>query len=616
MAASRAWTGKAVAVVDNDENTVDEIAKKLYADAYPERDPAWIAEKVATAEERINQAREAQPSTAASARRLTDAVLNRAAPRRRGARQRVGLGIALAAAAVVAAVLGVTERQWVAEAAISTVGITGLLVAAAVALTGTVVSSVRSRRERVLSCRVRIDAPFVADIGESVRLEGERHAVTDPGVVVVRIKNTGGTRIDPEDYVSPLSLQFPDRTVVSVDATEFEPTELQRVLTRLPDFTIDHDRVKLPGLGLQPAHSFKLVIVLSGTKPGVKQNVVVEGGLRDGRLTTREGEEKIRPATLVWGGLTAVCAGAFAVVLLLNNVTPFAPLPEGVACAPGRLVVEGSTAFGHAAAELAGSYGAYCPDASVRVSTPGSREGLRRLTNPKDGAAHLALSDGRFDEPEFRDLGYQPLAIVPFTFVVSDNVPVDTLSTADARQIFTGQARLWSDITGDPRDTGEIRVVGRSSDSGTRQTLEEFVLGTRTTPVRQAKATSDSCRERLPDVAPTRPIVCEQGSTGDLVDRVANLDDAIGYAGVPDADGVVGVRKIRLDDHDATLENIRDHDYPFWTVEYLYSKGRPEPGTLPDAFRDFLLSPEARNTMAAFQFYTCMGDVRALCDRR
>lgn len=596
----------------------DDIFRQLYAAAYPDKDATWIEDKVATAGERIDRAKQAQPSTAASARRLSEAVINRADPRRRSTRQRVVLGAGLAVVAAVAAVLGITERQWVAEAAISTVGIAGLLAAAAVGTVGTTVSYVRSRREQILSCRIRIDAPFGADIGETVRLEGERAAVADPGVVVVRIKNTGGAPVDPEDYVSALSLHFPGRKVVSVDATEFEPAELRRVLTKLPEFTITRDRVQLPVIGLEPGHSFKLVIVLSGTKRDAKHQVVVEGGLRDGRITTREGKEKVRPETLAWGGLTAICAGAFAVVLLLNNVTPFTRLPEGVACAPGQLTVEGSTAFGRAATELAGSYGAYCPEASILVRTPGSREGLQRLVDAAgSGTQRLALSDGRFSEPQFRRLTADPLAIVPFTFVVSENVPVASLSTRDARRIFTGAARLWSDITGNPRDTGEIRVVGRSTDSGTRETLERHVLSDNPdSPVRQANATSDSCRQLLPGGAPQRTIVCEQGSTGDLIDRIANLDNAIGYADVSDVDQATGVKKVNLDSHGATLRDIRDHDYPFWTVEYVYSDPRLEPGSLPDTFRDFLLTPEARSTMAGFQYYACAGDLDTLCDRR
>jgi phosphate transport system substrate-binding protein len=352
---------------------VGDIIRDLHAAAYPDEDAAARAERVTTVEQRISRAKDAQPSTASGARHLSDAVVNRADPRRRTARQRIVFVSGLVVVAVVAAVAGIAERRWVAEAAISTVGIAGLLAAAAVAATGTIASYVRARRERVLSCRVRIDAPFDVDLGESLTLEGEHDAVADPGVVVVRIKNTGGARVDPEDYVSPLSLHFPGRRVVSVDATEFEPAVLRNVLTRMPEFTIEDDRVRLPVIGLEPEHSFKLVIVLSGTKPGTMHQVAVEGGLREGRITTREGKEKIRPETLVWGGLTALCAGAFAVVLLLNYVAPFSRLPAGVACVPGTLTVEGSTAFGRTATELAGSYGAFCPAASVAVRTPGSR---------------------------------------------------------------------------------------------------------------------------------------------------------------------------------------------------------------------------------------------------
>ncbi len=589
--------------------TVQELTRDLHEKAYPEQSSEWIDEQAKLAGQRISRAKQAEPSTSAGARRVSDTVVNHAAPRRRRG-PRIALTVVLAVLAVVGTILGITERQWVAEAAISAAGISGLLAATGVTALATIVTYVRERRKRILSCRVRIDAPFGVDIGETVRLEGEHDAVPDAGVVVVRVKNTGGTLIEGDDYVSPLSLRFPGRKVISVDATDFEPSELQRVMRGLPDFAIDEDRVKLPMIGLEPGHSFKLVIVLSGTKAGVKQKVEVDGELRDGQITTRQGRERIRPDTLFWGGLTAICAGAFAVVLLLNNVTPFTKLPQGIECVPGTLTAEGSSAFGRAATDLAGAYGAYCPAASIKVRTPGSREGLQRLVDAGDQAKQLALADGRFDE--FPQLVPQPLAIVPFTFVASDNVPIDTLSLADARRIFTGSARIWSDITGNPRDTGEIRVVGRSTTSGTRRTLEQYVLGS---ALRQAGATSDSCRDRRPEFTDRQPVVCELGSTADLIDRVATLDDSIGYADVSDVEQATGVKKISLEHRNPTLEDIRA-GYPFWTVEYVYSYGRPEPGSLPGAFRDYLLTAEGRSRMAGFGYYGCAGDVQDLCSRR
>ncbi|MEV4601336.1 substrate-binding domain-containing protein [Amycolatopsis sp. NPDC049253] len=593
--------------------TVDEIARSLYQTAYPEKagDPEWVEEQVSVAVERISRAEQADPSTSPGARPLTDAVINRAAPKpRRG--PRVAAAVVLAVVVLVALVLGITERQWVAETALSGDGILGLSLAAVVAALATSVSYVRARRRQILSCRVRIDAPFGVDIGESVRLEGEHAAVTDPGVVVVRVKNTGGSTITAADYVSPLALHFPGRHVISVDATEFEPAELQRVIDKLPGFTIEEDRVQLPKVLLEREASYKLVIVLSGTRPGEKHQIAVEGVLRDGRITTREGKEKVGPGTLAWGGLTAICAGALAVVLLLNNVAPFTKLPRGVACEAGSLSVEGSSAFGRAATELAGSYEAYCPGAAVKVGTPGSVEGLQRL---HDGTIDLALSDGKFDEPDFARFVPQKLAIVPFTLVASKNVPVDNLSVADVRKIFTGGARVWSDITGNPRDTGVIRVADRSTSSGTRRTLEKYLLGTPSAPVGQAPATSDSCRDLRPGTAPSSPIICEQGSTGDLIDRIATLGDAIGYADVSDVAQSSAVKQISLAGRAATLDDIRG-GYPFWTVEYVFSRGPLESGSLAAAFRDYLLTPEARNAMAGFQYYACAGGEQDLCSRR
>ncbi|TCO59568.1 PstS family phosphate ABC transporter substrate-binding protein [Actinocrispum wychmicini] len=592
------------------QKSVEDVTKELFEAAYPDQDASWVGEQTTLARDRISRAKKEQPSTAAGARRLSDAVVNHAAPRgRRGSRVAVWLGLALVV--VAGTVLGVTERKWFAEAAISTIGVSGLLAAIAVSVVGAVVTYVRSRRLRILSCRVRIDAPFGVDIGESVRMEGEHDTVADPGVVVVRVKNTGGTPIDPDDYVSPLGLRFPGRTVVSVDATEFKPTELQRVMAGLPDFAIEQDRVRLPMIALDVGDSFKLVIVLSGTKAGEKHRVEVDGGLRDGRITTREGRERVQPATLAWSGLTALCAGALGVVLLLNNVTPFTRLPAGLACVPGSLTVEGSSAFGRAATELAGSYGAYCRGSAIKVGTPGSREGLERLLDAgQDLRQRLALSDGRFNDPKFASLVSAPLAIVPFTFAVNDKVPVGALSLTDARRIFTGAARVWSDITGDPRDTAEIRVVVRSSASGTRQTLERYVLG-----AAQVQSTSDTCRTRLPGVPAKLPIVCEEGSTGDVIDRVATLDGAIGYADVSDVEQSTGVKKVVLDRLGPTLTDIRA-GYPFWTVEYVYSSGPLEPGSLPEAFRNYVLTPEGRNTMEGFHYYACAGDVQDLCAHR
>jgi phosphate transport system substrate-binding protein len=74
-----------------------------------------------------------------------------------------------------------------------------------------------------------------------------------------------------------------------------------------------------------------------------------------------------------------------------------------------------------------------------------------------------------------------------------------------------------------------------------------------------------------------------------------------------------GVKQVTLDGRGSTLEAI-NAGYPFWTVEYLYSHGLPQPGSLATAFADYLGGPESSSAMASFEYYACRGDATGLCN--
>lgn len=156
-------------------------------------------------------------------------------------------------------------------------------------------------------------------------------------------------------------------------------------------------------------------------------------------------------------------------------------------------------------------------------------------------------------------------------------MPVNGLTLDQARAIFTGRATRWSQITGNPNDTEEIRVIGRTTASGTRSTLEHYVLGSAQAPVAEAPTTSDTCQDRRPQEASAAAVVCETDSTDDLVAKVVAVDYSIGYADVPVVAETTGVPAISLNGHGSTLTDIFA-GYPFWTVEYLYSHGPLRPG--------------------------------------
>ena len=84
-----------------------------------------------------------------------------------------------------------------------------------------------------------------------------------------------------------------------------------------------------------------------------------------------------------------------------------------------------------------------------------------------------------------------------------------------------------------------------------------------------------------------------------------------------------GVKPVNVEGLRADLDGIRN-GYPFWTVEYVYSYGELEDGTLAKAFTDYLSryllreQSEAQNSQPVKQpdYYACGADrVRELCAR-
>jgi phosphate transport system substrate-binding protein len=309
-----------------------------------------------------------------------------------------------------------------------------------------------------LSCRVLIDAPFTTDRGDSLLMPGGDTAVPDPGVVGVRVKNTGGVVIEARDYLLPLTLRFPDRRVVTVNVTESQPLKLQELVPKTPGFGMPGDRITLPKISLAQDSSYELVVKLSGTRSDSKAPEV-EGRLRGGRITTEPTDRSTRRDTLMWGGLTACFAAALAVVLLFTDISPFIQRPAGLTCVADELTVAGSTAFGRAAIEVAGSYHAYCSSSAITVHTPGSKAGVDELrAATSDRLRRLALSDGK-DTGNTTGLTATKLAVVPFTLVAHKDVPVDTLSLEDVKRIFNGEADTWGKITHDKNDVRPMTMT-------------------------------------------------------------------------------------------------------------------------------------------------------------
>lgn len=355
-------------------------------------------------------------------------------------------------------------------------------------------------------------------------------------------------------------------------------------------------------LSLAPKEKFKLVVVLC--EPATNQT----GRLSKG-VTGPSGKKRIKNERDVrrsrWPWVTAAIGALLAGVLVTVNLVPDTSVANNsaVECAAGELEIVGSSAFTPIMSRIANEYTASCTDAQVTVTATGSIEGVRRVAGvePARRGTVAALSDGEVGEatPELRA---EPVAVIVYTLVVHDSVGLDRLTTDQVRGIYSGRYRDWNELR--PGPSLPIRIVSRGQESGSRRTFEQTVLG----GTSEGALTSDSCESPRGSGDPI--IRCERGSEQELVDEVSATPGAIGYMDLPSANeaNAAGrpVTVAQLGEQYPDVSSIPS-GYPFWTIEYLYTRGIPPAGSLLDSFVEYLRSSVARAELQDVGYTPCIG---------
>ncbi|MEV0682014.1 substrate-binding domain-containing protein [Actinosynnema sp. NPDC050436] len=469
-------------------------------------------------------------------------------------------------------------------------------------------------------------------------------------IVVIRVRNSGTYDIDRDDFDKPLTFTFGSRVVWNARVSEAGSEELRAEVRRSLQFfgreegqvraplTTVRERValtvgrlfrtapdrppvvsepvwhgvRLDGLVLRRKQKFKLLVVLrepEGNRTGeLGKEVKVSGSLGSAGVLHDEKQERFLTLPRLTGGLAAILAG----VLVLTLALP----PDGrdptVACGTGSLRVEGSSVFMPTMARIAEQYARACPGAAVVTEATGSIAGVRAVASADPGKALVALSDGR---QETRDVVAQQAAIVVYHVVVHDSVGLDALTLEQLRGVYSGKYTDWRELRGG--DPLPIRIVGRGSESGTRELFERRVLGTS-----EGALSSNDCRS--PDRDPqARVIRCERDKNSDVVHEIAAVEGAIGYA---DAPSVAEARKtdkltaLSLDGKVFDSVSGVDTGYQFWTVEYLYTRAQPPEDSLQARFIKYVREhDDARIRMKDAGYLPCRtpeGGPLELCNLR
>lgn len=350
-------------------------------------------------------------------------------------------------------------------------------------------------------------------------------------------------------------------------------------------------------LSLAAKEKFKIVVVLREpqTNNGHERTKGVDGPKGHRRIRD---ERTVRRARwpVVTGGIGVLLAGA----LVTANLVPDSVVTAdpSIECVGGDLDIVGSSAFTPIMTMVAEKYDNACGDATVRVTATGSIAGVRELAGVEPARRNevAAMSDGKVSEAT-RDLVPQPVAVVVYTLVVNDSVGISGLTIEQVRGIYAGRYRDWAQLR--PGPSLPIRVVGRGQESGSRRTFERTVLA----GTSEGNLTSDSCEST--DRTPGAPVIrCERDTESQQIDEVISTPGAIGYMDVPLVSE--GLTVLALDSERPSVSGI-SAGYPFWTIEYLYTKGVPAAGTLLAAFIDHLRGPDAGETMTSAGHIPCTG---------
>lgn len=268
-----------------------------------------------------------------------------------------------------------------------------------------------------------------------------------------------------------------------------------------------------------------------------------------------------------------------------NTPTPGSTMlgtPGEYTCVQSSITASGSTALAPLVKSVAQSYSGKCSGATITVNLGGSKTGL---ANVEAGSVDIGNSDVPANPQTQGDLVDHQVAVVVFGVIVNKGVGVTNLTTAQVKQIYSGQATNWKQVGGPDLP---IVVVSRPASSGTRATFQKYVLGGPETISGPASLTTDS--------------------TGTVVTNVAQNNGAIGYAATGSAKGNSSVTLVSLDNNAPTTDNVKTNTYKFWNIEHMYTKGQPKP--LAQALIDYMTSSDAK-TIAAMQQFIAITDMSA-----
>ncbi len=224
------------------------------------------------------------------------------------------------------------------------------------------------------------------------------------------------------------------------------------------------------------------------------------------------------------------------------------------------------------------------PGNSIQVTGGGSGTGIAALINGGTDicAASRPMKTTEKDQVKSRrgqDVTEIPVALDGVAVYVNDSSPLQAITKAQLKGIYTGRITNWRDVGGKDE---KIVPYSRENNSGTYVFFKEHVL-----------ENEDYARE-----IQTLP------GTAAVVNAVSKDPASIGYGGIAYASGIRAV-PVRADDTSEpvmpTLATVQSGRYPLSRNLFFYTVGEPA-GDLK-TFIDWVLGPEGQKICEMVGYY-------------
>ena len=224
------------------------------------------------------------------------------------------------------------------------------------------------------------------------------------------------------------------------------------------------------------------------------------------------------------------------------------------------------------------------PGISIQVTGGGSGTGIAALIN---GTTDVAESSRPMKPKEIADVKAKqgkdtlelPVAVDGLAVYVHKTNPVNELTLAQLKAIYTGATKNWKEVGGNDE---RIILYSRENNSGTYVYFKEHVL-------------------ENADYFPTAQTL---PGTAAVINAVAKDRRGIGYGGIAYGEGVKHLR-VKKDANspavEPSMENVLSAQYPISRHLYWYLAGQPT-GDLR-AFAEWVVSKEGQEVVEKVGYY-------------